>query len=534
MGKPTNINIPQPQVLPSEQITDVKRTIPEGIFDREFSAQQGMGQAISQRANVYADMAGALGNLSMKMMDIQRNREEADSQVQYEEAFEGWQIAELQNPDYAGRVERFRKFHDTATKQILSATKSPSAKRNIERYLKKQGISHRINLAYDGYKEQIESTRKFLPSYLEMMSKLYADAPNETARTAIQEDVNRKIADFKFGDEEEGFWLIEKQQIFDKAARKQYTDGVWNTLMGIMRPDNPDKVDYGKIKELLADRTNPITSGLDDNEQEQFLKNVNILGTQQKLEDDNELEAERKVIDDIFIKPQDEFLASASSILQQINTSIILTTKDKEEQRKKINDRINAIKSGDIDPVDKFDPQAYNNLSVRISRNSKSVKSSEIENAVGKGDDGGITVKQKEVLFDLKKKYDGGDLIGNRLHSTYSGAISGLRISKAFGKNKVDNVKLAAEAQSVLDSWALKNPDASESDYEDFFNRLVDTSNLSGWYTFFTRKTKEQRVAIQENLQEMKKEIGGKKRYKKGDKRTINGKTYTFNGVDWD
>lgn len=327
---------------------------------------------------------------------------------------------------------------------------------------------------------------------------------------------------------------VQAQTIYDEAAKnlqKTELEEVKNTTLGLatsQRNKETGRIDLVKAQEVIK------KSKLSEIDQLDIMTKLDTWDTKEQKAKEDITEAERKTIDDIFIKPTDEFLASVPNALDAINNSANMPVKDKEEQRKKINDRVNAIKEGKIDPVDTFDPQAYNNLAIRISKNSKAVSAGEIENSVGKGKKGGITVKQKEALFDLKKKYDSGDIIGNRLHSRYSDAVSGLRTSKAFSLNKVENVKLAAEAQSVLDSWAIKHPDATEDEYEDFFNRLVDTSNLSGWYTFFTRKSKEQRTAIQENLKEMKTEIGDKPTYTKGQKIDRNGKKYIVTGFDTD
>jgi hypothetical protein len=242
---------------------------------------------------------------------------------------------------------------------------------------------------------------------------------------------------------------------------------------------------------------------------EDVLRDINFNKTVLKHDLDVAIEAQRQEIDDIFIKPQDEFLASVPDALDKINKSQILPVKDKEEQRKKINDRVQSIKDGKVDPVDKFDPEAYNDLSIRISKNSKSVSQTEISNAVGLGEKGGITVAQKEVLFNLKKKYDSGDVLGKESHRLYSSAINKLRAAKAFSGNKVDNANFATKSQSLLDKWAIDNPEATFEDYEAFYNRLIDTSGYSaGWDRFwFGLSAGGKKAAIRENVTKLREEL---------------------------
>lgn len=233
-----------------------------------------------------------------------------------------------------------------------------------------------------------------------------------------------------------------------------------------------------------------------------------------KLNKEAAIEAVLQDVDDIITLPQDEFLASASEMLRKINESKILPVKGKngagkEGQRKKINDRIKAISEGKIDPINQFDPSEYTRLERLITQNSMMVKGTDITSRVGFGQDKGITTAQSKDLTALKKFYDGADILGTDLHRIYSGAIIGLRTSKTFSKNKADNVLYAARASSVLNAWAVKNPNATESDYQAFFDRLMDRSFMDNWGRgWFIREKEEQRVAVRENIQAFEEELG--------------------------
>ena len=226
------------------------------------------------------------------------------------------------------------------------------------------------------------------------------------------------------------------------------------------------------------------------------------------------IEAELQAVDEVIILPQDEFLASAPGMLRKINESEILPVKGKngagkEGQRKKINDRIKAISEGKVDPIGQFDPIAYNRLQRRITQNSMAVKGTDITNLVGRGEFGGITDAQARDLTALKKFYDGADILGTDLHRIYSGAIVGLRTSKTFSKDKADNVLYAARAMSVLNAWAVKNTNATEADYQAFFDRLMDRSFMDNWSRgWFARKPEEQRIAVRENIESFEEELG--------------------------
>jgi hypothetical protein len=319
------------------------------------------------------------------------------------------------------------------------------------------------------------------------------------------------------------FEIGSKQDLEAGRLNRYYQSIELQRKTGMMAPEQADYLTkYAEVDSAIQQANTKILSdkagdgltqlnnidlkGLDEPHLKKIVELKDLAQASSKLISEQAIEAERKVIDDIFIKPQSEFLTSIPSTLNMINTSSIMPVKDKEGQRKKINDRMEAISKGKVDPVTEFDPLAYNDLSIRISRNAASVSNEEISNAVGKGKKGGITVDQKEILFGLKKKYDEGKTEATELHKRYTGSINDLQTAKMFSSNKIENIRLAAETQNILDSWTEKHPDATADDYEKFYNRLIDTSNLSGWYTFFSRKSAESRKAIRTNIETMKKE----------------------------
>ncbi len=217
-----------------------------------------------------------------------------------------------------------------------------------------------------------------------------------------------------------------------------------------------------------------------------------------KVKSDNSaaIEAERLVIDQIFIKPQDEFLANVPDALSLINNSKIMPVKDKEEQRKKINDRVDAIKAGKIDPVDEFDLVYYKNLSDRLATNSRTVPESEINGAVGKGTDRGITGGengQQGNLIKLKRFLENNEA-DQRLYSEYTKALSTLKATKAFHQNRKRNDVLAAEAQILLNQWA-STENRSPLDYQQFFDGIIDTVGLTSGGLWWSGQTEEQRRA---------------------------------------
>ena len=334
----------------------------------------------------------------------------------------------------------------------------------------------------------------------------------------------------------EGFEQHKAAQ-FEKLRREQFKAGIEAQAFQLAAASG-----YDAASKMLSDPETVaglIEAGMKREDVKSLLTDIDArLGQQEaadKVELDNAIEDEKQEIDNIFILPKKEFLDNVPAMLDSINNSTVLDVKEKEGQRAKINKRVEAIKAGSVDPIDQFDSKAYDDLSVRISRNSKQVKGTDISGRVGVGKRGGITVSQAEELTRLKNFYDGADALGNSLHRTYTMAITGLKTAKRFSRNETENIQLAAQARNLLDAWAVKNPDATEEDYQNFFDRLVDTSGLTRWERFWAgRNPAEERLATQKNIAEIQKELTSKPRkYKKGDKRTVGGVTYTYDGKVW-
>lgn len=239
-----------------------------------------------------------------------------------------------------------------------------------------------------------------------------------------------------------------------------------------------------------------------------------------KAAKDKATEELKQSIDNIFILPQNEFLANVSETLNNINTSELFTVKDKEEQRKKINDRVEAIKDGKVDPVTQFDAETYNKWSIKITRNPELVKESDIRGLVGMPD--GVTVAQAETLLSLKRKFTEGKSLNNDIHDMYSTVLTSLKTSNAYSKDKVKNAKLAGKSQILLDKFTEQNPEATEEEYEKFFNKLIENNYelwkgdnllhplrfIRGLITVGTKK--ETRRSIPQNIEKLEKELGTK------------------------
>lgn len=265
-----------------------------------------------------------------------------------------------------------------------------------------------------------------------------------------------------------------------------------------------------------------------------------------KLNSEAAIDAELQVIDDVFILPPDKFLESVTEILKKINDSETLPVKgkngrDKEGQRKKIKNRIKALNEGKIDPVLEYDTNYYDLLSRRIANNPRSVTEPEINAAAGNGKDKGITAGktgQQGELLRLKRFLQDDEAQGE-LYKGYSEKLASLKAAKIFHQTRKRSDILASEARILLNSWA-KDGVRTIQDYETFFEGLVESIGASSlepetgyWFSSKASEQKQRSEAMAEYAAGLDDSGGRKTEYKKGDTKIIHGRTWTFDGKEW-
>jgi hypothetical protein len=72
------------------------------------------------------------------------------------------------------------------------------------------------------------------------------------------------------------------------------------------------------------------------------------------------------------------------------------------------------------------------------------------------------------------------ETVSSDIYKQYSSAINSLKTNKMFSSDRVKNVSFSVKAQNLLKRFAKENPEASEKEYENFFNKLIE--NQSRWW----------------------------------------------------
>lgn len=513
--------------------------LPTGPISQEAPLSGGEIAQIVSPTRAAGELAGSLTRIGGQFFE-QVGRATAAREISEVKAFITGQITDMkahvdENSDYLN----YPKEWDKRTKAIgerIAGVKGGGARRALQNLWAGEAV------VYQGNVDQWTRDKSFEADDVAAQNRIdgiinnlsLAEAEGVIAQNFAATGIGEGS---EFTQEDVQLQLIE-QEIAQRADR-------WG-------PKKTDAIRDAAIKDLLAagevNRMDAIyreLSALGPNEALKALTQIEGLTTAQrnglearftgdKLFNDQKAEEQKIEIDTASVAPQDEFLQNYDNVISQINNSAYLSVKEKEEQRKKINSRVDAIKGGKIDPINQWDQGAYDNISIKIARSPHAVKFSDIQGMVGRGTRGGITLTQSEVLTDLLKKHKGADVIGNDLHRTYLSALRSMKTAKAFSSNKVENATRAADAMALLNAWAVKQVEPNADDYQDFFDKLTDNSNLSWWTRFWAGSDPaENRVAVERNLAEMQKEVRGEKTYKAGDKRTVDGAVWTFDGKVW-
>jgi len=478
---------------------------------RRYAAAKGVRIDVSTGGQVVAQGIAALGEAFQKIQDAKDTSDVSTLKRRLDEI----SYETLNQYKITGDEEERKVLVEQWDKQIVGLT--------VDKKYSGKAIT-----AFNLHKNNV------LPEWGQTFANVEAAIQKKQTEDAFSININKKMASGDISGAAADIWErhLLSPQLHSKAEAEADIENlpIDSVLMQAQVQINTNPA-------LVAQTLSGLT-GLNVEQLEQRNKLLRLAKATDKLQSDAAIEAEKQIIDTESVAPASEFLANAPNILTRINTSTVLSVKDKEQQRKKINDRIEAIISGKTDPVYEFDVNYYNQLSARIARDPRSVSETEINSAAGRGLNRGITAGeegQQGSLIKLKRFLQGGD---PSVHRTYTMAISGLKTARAFSKSKKQNARLAAEAQIQLDVWATKER-RSPDDYQAFYDGLVDTIAITGEGLFWKSRKREAEIAS-ENIAKYVEEFVGpdavgktKPIYKKGDTRTINGIIYTYDGKVW-
>ena len=477
---------------------------PSGLPTRPIKSQQTVsGGEISQLTaptRAIGEAGAGLANFGQNLNKILFNEMAAEKTLNFQESthksYDDFLTGLQDNHDVDTWGPGFVKFHK-GVKSQLSSIKSPVVRANLAQWLgtksaQWQGDMTRMTAA------KINSNMNNSLALARIRSVEQGDITpwNEAAATALEGNIDPQQLELMTAQ-------VNKEIDAANDGREEIAalDVIFGQLSAIRDPKT------GRFDPKEAMRQVTIMEGLTEPQRNGLEARITSLKDIQ----DQETEEQKIEIDTASVAPQSEFLANYSDIIAGIDGSVLLTVKDKEEQRKKVNARFNDLKAGKVDPINTWDADAYTNLAIKIRRSPYSVKISDIRGKVGLGEKGGITADQSDVLTELWRTYTGADVVEKGRHAVYSSAINGMRTAKAFSLDKTENSIMAAEAMTLLDAWAIKQEDPTDVDYQNFFDRLTSTADLSWWDRFWVGNDKyEGRLAVGRNLAKLQQEVSGK------------------------
>lgn len=308
---------------------------------------------------------------------------------------------------------------------------------------------------------------------------------------------NDRTAVFNLIDKQAESGLIPKEMVeplkqhygfkLDAQIAKAQKEGAKDAIGQMMieyaaTPDEDGKpIGYDKALTEFSKPEFLAKNGISLDDAASVITHLKTLASQGNLGKEKAVEAERKTIDDIFIKPQDEFLASVDGALDTINNSEIMPVKDKEDQRKKINDRVDAINGGKLDPINQFDSDTYTELLKQVNENPQSLSVSKIGAYLGKGRNKGISSDQYKEIVNI---WEGRQINKSNaeMRSRYQDILKAQFNAEIFGKvDKSESQQLYMSKADTISKWFDANPDPKPQEAQEFFNELTREAVEDGW-----------------------------------------------------
>jgi len=394
-----------------------------------------------------------------KILKAQRDTEISNASVAIQNqkaAYDKWLVdnPEMASDEMQNATQFTKMFGDDFKSQLLKSTKNRDAQHTVGLMVNEYSSSFKLHAQKTAGAIVAQRSADMAQNHLEIaIGTNNKPAVDETIKIGLDNGLIRN-EDHAEIIKRDAYAKIDNQvkeqnqqaasnYLSSEMTRLAGGSGSWKTSLDTLNNPETHKIlqeQYGLSRE-------------DINKEFGYLKTqASYKEAQEKKALDNQKESEKTQVDNIFIKPQEEFLNNVEGALSSINNSKVLTTDEKEEERKKITDRVDAIKQDKIDTVNQYDPVTYLSISAKVRDNPEQVKPSEIDNLVGRGLNGGITIAQRNTLRDkLEGNYSDitktGDL--KRAENLIGDLI---REKDKFSGMFTDNVvEISVSAESIME-----------------------------------------------------------------------------------
>lgn len=482
--------------------------IPESLADNSGAIK--LGNAITEVST----------NWMGKILDAQRDTEISNASVAIQNqkaAYDKWLT---DNPDQADdemhNATQFNKmFGDEFKSQLVKSTKNKDAQRIVGLHVNEYSASFKEHAQKQAGAMVTQQNADSLQNNLELYT---LDKNKEGVDKIIDIGLGNKVIRDKDQAEmirRDAYAKIDAQ--IDAENKEQIKSNVEMTAFQIAKDKG-----YDEAEKWLRDpqtELDLLKLGAKREDVKSLLVDIEErVGDQKTQEKEITVSKQQEIGNDIFNSFQSKDLTKARELINSGKDGIQLEPTG-ENSKQYWSNILNSAKVEAENPyADTTDDDIYLEVANAISGYR--------EGTVGRDEAYKMLTKNKAKLeesdykslrsvFDNDMKADSP--LKSDIHKQYSDVVQAMGKAKMFSSNKVENARIQAKADTLLDKWTLKNPDADIADYDAFFAKLQDISSyqtnnvFSGeaWFQDFHREKAEQQRYIPRNIENMESELGG-------------------------
>ncbi len=452
------ITVPQETVRPAGIITDTRRLIPPGIFDRQFAAGQGLARSIGQLAQPLSEAAA----LTLR---AQGEEEFANANIGYATAFRDFQAERSTDTDYAGYTKKFDDWHKAASTELINQINHSGAKTRAQQKFDLLLATNGKTIDTFAQNALVKQVQTDIPNKIEgfIDAMLQADTREDSSQPEppglILANAERKAyfdmlvetgaisperaetleAEFQGS---LGFRLLQNEVRAIAAEDPRGWDAAEDWLTD---PKNAKEI-FEEFKITLAD-------------QGRIVNLVQDWAAAERADGKVELDRLRTEQGNDFVKKLEDMTQgkqteeSFNDLRGEILASDLLPTGEnsKSSWLQKVTVAVEAINKDKDNPFLQTDQELFRELQIKIEADPSSVTINQLNEAWGKGIKGGLNRADRNTLEGMITNPD--DPLNDQVAIDGRATLDRFRQKEIFSSDDKENITLGLDFQIDYDTW---------------------------------------------------------------------------------
>jgi hypothetical protein len=399
-------------------------------------------------------MASVMTQLGQKMQQAETNEHIANGIAEYNQIVNGFE-EEMVNLDPSKYSETFEKRLTSVSK--IYKGKNAQATETLKNKITVWNEAARADVMRRSIRDYSAKVRATMPEHLKNFA---INGQDDEAMELIEGYKGSVLHEWEVAVAKKEYLKIKQEVIEQEAINNAYGDIIADPLAA---KDN-----------LTADNWQEIYPGLENKDRLSLIKEARREQAN-KINQQNIIHA--KQVEETSQAFVDKF--TQDSLTEKDITDSVLSADDKEHWIDKVRKRSDDIINGKTDPLTQTDAAVKSQLIVRANASPGSVSVTELAKLVGDG----ITADDMTDIMNLQnKRLKEMPTSNNTLSKKWIGSVEDMYTNGFFGDKDEPGTQIKRnQALTKMSKWFEENPDATDSQAEEFFKTVTDGHGKWWW-----------------------------------------------------